>query len=464
MDVKGNILVVEPNNGLLTTLDILLKKHFFKVISVSKSDDMYTFLNNEEVDVLVLDLSVIAEGKEKNDLVRKLVSSYPNTELVLLATFAQVETALAGVRAGAFDFIPKPWNNDKLIISIKNAISIKQYKRAANRIQLLKEGLQDGGNYFWGVSGAMKKMYNNVHKVAYSQAPILITGECGCGKELLAKELHFISQYNKAFFISMDSNSLTDESFLLKLLGKVEVVDGQIDEMVGKLELAQDGTLFINNIEKLSDSNQKLLLNIIKTNSYKKINDVTSSNISIRFLFGSQDDLEKKVLRGEFNEELYNRISDVQLSMPSLRERREDILTLASIFLERYCRKYGKTIKGFTKQAAEFLLNYNWPGNVSELAVTIEKAVVLCDKQEIAPVFFQSIAEQGYKVVIEEGAPKDNLSFLSLLEESSLEQMEMKIIKAVLSRNRGNMSLTAQQLGITRQTLYNKGKRYKLID
>ena len=464
MNVKGNILVVEPNNGLLTTLDILLKKHFSKVISVSKSDDMYTFLNNEEVDVLVLDLSVTTEGKEKVDLVANLVSLYPNTELVLLATFAQVDTALVGIRAGAFDFIPKPWNNDKLIISIKNAINIKHHKKAANRVHLLREGLQDGGNYFWGVSASMKKMYNNVHKVAYSQAPILITGECGCGKELLAKEIHFISQYNKAFFITMDANSLSYDQFMLKLLGKVEMIDGQVEETVGKLELAQDGTLFINNIERLSEDNQKLLLNIVKTNTYNKINSVTSSNTSVRFLFGSQDDLEKRVLRGEFNEELFNRINDIQIAIPSLRERREDILTLASIFLEKYCRKYGKTIKGFTKQAAEFLLNYNWPGNVSELAVTIEKAVVLCDKPEISPIFFQSIADQGYKVVIEESAPKESVSFLSLLEENSLEQIEMKIIKAVLSRNRGNVSLTAQQLGITRQTLYNKGKKYKLFD
>lgn len=321
----------------------------------------------------------------------------------------------------------------------------KRYKKAAGRIDMLKEGLQEKVSYFWGISPSMKRVYNEVHKLSHTGVPVLINGEYGCGKGLLAREIHSISRLSgKSFFISMEPDQASDANFSLKL------------------ELAQQGTFFINNIDRLPLSGQQILLDVIKSGKYKKGGENVLAENSLRFIFGCAVDLEKRVLQGEFLEELYNRITVLQINIPSLKERREDIHPLASVFLEKYCRKYDKKIKGFTRAAVDFLKNYNWPGNVSELAVTIEKAVVLCDKMEISPLHFQTLEEHA---PIRATAQAENGAVSAVaVENETLEQMEMRVIRAVLARNRGNMSLTAQQLGITRQTLYNKGKKYRLID
>lgn len=458
MDIKGRILIVEPNNGLLTTLDILLKKHFSDVKSFSRLQDMSAFLEKKGADVILLDLGALTNGENVGECVAKLSNFHSGVEIILLATFAQAEMALSGVNAGAFDYITKPWNNEKLIISVRNAVMAQKCREEAGKTAMLKEGLQDESNYFWGSSAAMKGLYGDIHQAAGLDLPVLFTGECGCGKQQLAKEVHFVSQNKNGLFMAMDAGAISDERFKLKLLGRVNSEQLPAGQCFGKLELAQGGTLFINNIDKLSNNNQILLLNIINTKTYNKINSSISSHISLKFIFGAEENLEKKVLQGDFNEALYNRISKVKIKVPPLRERNEDILTLASLFLEKYCRKHRKDIKGFTKQAANFLVHYNWPGNVSELAITIEKAVILCDKTEIMPIHFQTLAEQGYDMGNSSVSEKEHVSILSFLEIETLEQMEGRIIEAVLSRNRGNISLTAHQLGISRQTLYNKMK------
>lgn len=441
--MTGNILIVQPNAGLLTTLDILLKKHFSKVLSVPGLDEMTIAFEQEEIDVLLLDMSLCSP---ESRLIAGLLSARSDVEIVLLSTFAQAGAAVEGVNSGAFDYVSKPWNNDRLIISIKNAIMAKRYKKAAGRIDMLKEGLQEKVSYFWGISPSMKRVYNEVHKLSHTGVPVLINGEYGCGKELLAREIHSISRLSgKSFFISMEPDQASDANFSLKL------------------ELAQQGTFFINNIDRLPLSGQQILLDVIKSGKYKKGGENVLAENSLRFIFGCAVDLEKRVLQGEFLEELYNRITVLQINIPSLKERREDIQPLASVFLEKYCSKYAKKIKGFNRAAVDFLKNYNWPGNVSELAVTIEKAVVLCDKMEISPLHFQTLEEE-HTPVKAAASSESGAVFAPTVENETLEQMEMRVIRAVLARNRGNMSLTAQQLGITRQTLYNKGKKYRLID
>lgn len=455
------ILIVEPNNGLLTSLDILLKKHFGKVTSVEGTDAMYSFLNSTKADLLLLDLSAVsATTDSKQNIINRIKQICPQMEIILLSTFSQADEALAGVKCGAFDYIPKPWNNDKLIISVKNAIMAKHYKKEAARISNLREDLMESGNYFWGISPAMKKMYTEVHKAAYSQTPVLLCGECGCGKELLAKELHFLSQNNRSFFMKIDVCNCNGEEFAEKLLGS--------RNRTGKLDLVGNGTLFINNIHRLDLDNQKLLLNIIKSNSFSKIDDNISCNTSARFIFGTAANIETMVLHGEFMEELYNQINIFQIPIPPLRNRKEDIVPLATIFLEKYCSKYGKKIKGFSAKASESMTDYRWDGNVSELAITVEKAVILCDTDEAGIRCFPSLSENACSNtgMGNTGNNMENTNTFpaAFMEDETLEQIEMHVIKKVLARNRGNISLTAQQLGITRQTLYNKGKKYKIID
>ncbi len=465
MEQKGRILTVEPNGGLSTTLEILLKKHFGKVISVAGAEKMFAVLGSEEIDVLVVDLNAFASTDAGDETIKKISSLCPDVEIVLLTSLAQTSHAVSQVNAGAVDYVTKPWNNDKLVIAVRNALMIGALKKEAGKVSLLKKGLKKESSYFWGISAAMKKVYGAVHKAAYVETPVLISGELGCGKQKIAEEIHNISKRSDALFMTMDAGEIGEEMFALKLVGCCKNGDAALENIAGKLELAKDGTIFINNVDKLSISNQKLLLNIIKTNTYNSINSNISSIALSRFIFGCGSDLEKMVLRGEFVEELYNRINIIQIELPPLRGRKDDILPLASVFLDKYCKKFSKKIKGFSKPAMEFLASYSWPGNVSELAVTIEKAVILCDRPEIAPVHFQSLPQPPTAGFANERYAVDpNLSLLSLVGDDTLEQMEKKIIKAVLQRNRGNMSLTAKQLGITRQTLYNKGEKYGLID
>ncbi|MBR4882248.1 MAG: hypothetical protein IKU18_00050, partial [Bacteroidales bacterium] len=221
-------------------------------------------------------------------------------------------------------------------------------------------------------------------------------------------------------------------------------------KLIAKVELVHDGVVFINNADKLSGNNLNLLLDIVKTKKYNKINTSILSDASSRFILGCAAPLEVA--------------GAIRIDVPPLRERMDDVPVLSKLFLEKYCRKYNKQIASFSKGAMDFLCSSAWPGNVSELAVTIEKAVVMCDKNVIAAGCLQALMEQGYKEPRDLISSDERVSILSVLEDETLEQMEIRIIKAVLSRNRGNISLTAQQLGITRQTLYNKGKKYGLID
>lgn len=436
MKHKGRILVAEPNCGLLTTLDILLKKHFPHVVSVSSLEKMGSVLQNEEMDVLLVDIGLCLKLEEPEKEMKALSLQYPHMQIVLLSTFAQAGLAVSLASGPALDYITKPWNNDRVVISIKNALLVGELKREAGKVAIIKEGLREESNYFWGVSDAMKKVYANVHKAAYSDAPVVVTGEHGCGKEKIAKEIHSISSGGSSLFTAIDANDVPDSDFPAKLQAK--------------MELAQDGVVFINNADKLSGNNLDLLLKVLKTKKYNKINTNISSDTSSHFILGCAAPLEVP--------------GAIRIDVPPLRQRMDDVPVLAKLFLEKYSRKYNKQIASFSKSAMDFLCSCAWPGNVSELAVTIEKAVVMCDKDEVSTGCLQALMEQGYKEPRDMISSDERVSILSVLEDETLEQMEIRIIKAVLSRNRGNISLTAQQLGITRQTLYNKGKKYGLID
>jgi DNA-binding NtrC family response regulator len=436
MKSNGRILVVEPNGGLLTTLDILLKKHFSHVVSVTSLEQMYSVLQSEEMDVLLIDMGLCPNQADIETEIVGLASKCPGLQIVLLSTFAQADHAIALASGPALDYITKPWNSGRVIVSIKNALLIGELKREAGKIAMIKEGLREESNYFWGVSDAMKKVYANVHKAAYSDLPVVVTGEPGCGKEKIAREIHSISSASSSLFIAVDANFLPDSDFPAKLSSKIE--------------LAQDGILFINNADKLSGNNLDLLMKVIKSKKYNKIGTDISSDTSVHFILGCADAPEVP--------------GAIRIDVPPLRERVDDIPVLCKLFLEKYNRKYNKQIASFSKGAMDFLCSCTWPGNVSELAVTVEKAVVLCAGNEILTSHLQTLSAQGYKEPRDAASADERVSILSVLEDETLEQMENRIIKAVLSRNRGNISLTAQQLGITRQTLYNKGKKYGLID
>jgi len=435
MKIEGTVLVADRNKGLLTALVLLLQKEFSSVITEFDHDKIVQFAKDKSIDIIVLDTgnNSVSEQQEHLNLIRRIAELGLNIQIVTLTNFGQNSFAVETVNSGAFDFITKPWNNEKLLVTLKNAYRMRQYISALNQIEALKESFKSENPFFWGISDSTKGIFEAAQKFAQSDVPVLLSGEKGCGKELLAQQIHNMSHRGKNMFIKIDAGNLRD------------------GELERKVSMADGGTVYIENIEVLELSKQKLLLGILNNKIFNGFNSSTLTNGNIRLIAGSYCGYNNLISSGNTENELFKIFKKSYMKVPSLNERQEDIIPLATVFLNKYCRKYGKEIEGFSELAKEVLMEYKWVGNTSELSITIERAVILTpNKGTIQP---------GYLLLntLSDDASAQSISTLTI------EQMEKKMMRAALKRNKGNITLAADQLGITRQTLYNKGKKYKLF-
>lgn len=435
MKIKGTVLVADRNKGLLTALVLLLQKEFSNVITEFKHDKIVQIVKEKSVDIIVLDTgnNSAAEQQAHLNLIREINGLGLNIQIVTLTNFGQNSFAMETVNSGAFDFIIKPWNNEKLLVTLKNAYRIRQYISALNQIEALKESFKSENPFFWGISDSTKGIFEAAQKFSQSDEPVLLSGEKGSGKELLAQQIHNLSGRGKAMFIKMDGGSL---------------LEGEFER---KISMADGGTVYIENIEVLSVSEQKLLIEILNNKVLSNLQYSTSINTNIRLIAGSYSSYSNLLSSGSIDNELIGLFKKNYVKVPSLNERKEDIIPLATVFLNKYCRKYGKEIEGFSELAKEVLLEYKWVGNTSELSITIERAVILTPNN--------GTIQPGYLLLntLSDDASAQSISTLTI------EQMEKKMMRAALKRNKGNITLAAEQLGITRQTLYNKGKKYNLF-
>lgn len=435
MKIKGTVLVADRNKGLLTALVLLLQKEFSNVITEFKHDKIVQIVKEKSVDIIVLDTgnNSAAEQQAHLNLIREINGLGLNIQIVTLTNFGQNSFAMETVNSGAFDFIIKPWNNEKLLVTLKNAYRIRQYISALNQIEALKESFKSENPFFWGISDSTKGIFEAAQKFSQSDEPVLLSGEKGSGKELLAQQIHNLSGRGKAMFIKMDGGSL---------------LEGEFER---KISMADGGTVYIENIEVLSVSEQKLLIEILNNKVLSNFQYSTSINTNIRLIAGSYSSYSNLLSSGSIDNELIGLFKKNYVKVPSLNERKEDIIPLATVFLNKYCRKYGKKIEGFSELAKEVLLEYKWVGNTSELSITIERAVILTPNN--------GTIQPGYLLLntLSDDASAQSISTLTI------EQMEKKMMRAALKRNKGNITLAAEQLGITRQTLYNKGKKYNLF-
>lgn len=435
MKIKGTVLVADRNKGLLTALVLLLQKEFSNVITEFKHDKIVQIVKEKSVDIIVLDTgnNSAAEQQAHLNLIREINGLGLNIQIVTLTNFGQNSFAMETVNSGAFDFIIKPWNNEKLLVTLKNAYRIRQYISALNQIEALKESFKSENPFFWGISDSTKGIFEAAQKFSQSDEPVLLSGEKGSGKELLAQQIHNLSGRGKAMFIKMDGSSL---------------LEGEFER---KISMADGGTVYIENIEVLSVSEQKLLIEILNNKILSNLQYSTSINTNIRLIAGSYSSYNNLHSSGSIDNELIGLFKKNYVKVPSLNERKEDIIPLATVFLNKYCRKYGKEIEGFSELAKEVLLEYKWVGNTSELSITIERAVILTPNN--------GTIQLGYLLLntLSDDASAQSISTLTI------EQMEKKMMRAALKRNKGNITLAAEQLGITRQTLYNKGKKYNLF-
>lgn len=448
MKKSGNILIVDDNRGVLTALQLLLKPYFDKIITLSSPITLPSVLREEAWQVVLLDMnftSGINTGNEGLYWLHEIKKQYPALPVILFTAYADINLAVRGIKEGATDFIVKPWNNQKLVEALLNATQDtgSSSKKEANH----KKTVQSTSAMYWGESAIMQQLRMLVEKVAITDANILITGENGTGKEMLAREIHSLSTRHKQEMISVDMGAITESLFESELFGhmKGSFTDAYADR-AGKFEAADHSTLFLDEIGNLPYHLQAKLLTAIQRRSIVRVGNNTSIPVDIRLICATNRNLSEMVAKGEFREDLLYRINTIHLEIPPLRERPEDIIPLAELFISRFCKQYDKVPLYLDDSAREKLRLHPWFGNIRELEHAIEKAVIICDEASLSAGLFQ--------------LPRQNAALETTA--STLEEMEMQMICKTLDKCNGNLSAVAAQLGITRQTLYNKMKKFGL--
>ncbi len=458
MDLKdGNILVVDDDRDILETARLFLKQKFRKVSTLESPDRIDAFLDENEADVILLDMNFGTgewDGATGKEWLQKIRLKSPFTTIIVITAYRDVNLAVETMKMGATDFIVKPWNNDKLYSTIMSALELKNSKLEITRLREVNKKVAKEIEYSYseliGRSPVMKHMLGLVEKVASTDANILILGENGTGKELVARAIHRLSLRNNEVFIRVDLGALTGTLFESELFGHVKgAFTDAISDHTGSFELAHGGTIFLDEIGNISMPLQTKLLTAIQNREIRKVGSNKIIPVDFRLICASNMDLQKMAEkdRPEFRKDLLYRINTVEIRVPPLRERAEDIRLLTKYYLGIYRKKYNKPyIKPDASQIKK-MMAYKWPGNVRELQHTIEKAVILSDGKIFPESVFYPDQSAGRRIQDE---PK------------TLEEMEKQMIEESIQYNQGNLSRVAAGLGITRATLYRKMEKYGL--
>lgn len=450
MAKQGTILVVDDNKGILTAVQMLLGTCFEKVITISTPNKIKTTLHNENIDVVLLDMNFSAginTGNEGLFWLSEIKKEDPSLQVVLFTAYADIDLAVRGIKEGATDFVVKPWDNAKLLETLKTAYGIRMANRKGSSQEARKQVVSKESGMFWGESSAMQQLRSLIEKVAKTDANILITGENGTGKEMLAREIHLLSNRKKEALVTVDMGAITETLFESELFGHMKgaFTDARADRP-GKFEAADKGTLFLDEIGNLSYHLQAKLLTALQRRSIVRVGSNTPIPVNIRLICATNRDLPEMVQKEQFREDLLYRINTIHVEIPSLRQRPEDIVPLTEIFLSKYSNLYGKPAMRLSQDAKEKLKQQPWLGNIRELEHTIEKAVIISEGDVLDSTDFDFPRKKE--------AP--------MKEVTTLEEMEYNMIKNAMDKYNGNLSLVASQLGISRQTLYNKIKRYEI--
>ena len=446
---KGKILIVDDNAGIRQALKILLPLHFAEVETLPSPVTLVSTLERFRPDVVLLDMNFntdINTGNEGLYWAGEIKQMMPEVEVVLFTAYADIQLAVEGMKRGAFDFIVKPWDNEKLLATLTAA---RDKARKAMGRDVRKEE-DKAATMYWGSSRAMAVIQKTVDKIAPTDATVLITGENGTGKDVLAREIHARSLRSEKPMVAVDAGAITETLFESELFGHVKgaFTDAHTDH-VGKFEQADGGTLFLDEIGNIPLHLQAKLLRVIQNRSVVRVGGSQAIPVNIRLICATNMDLEQLVREGRFREDLYYRINTVHIALPALRERREDIVPLAQLFLERFAEKYHRPLTGLDEAAKMVLEGGRWSGNIRELQNCIEKAVILSDGTTLTAKDIQ--LEQA-----KAGAPAAG----TLKEVNDAE--EERLVREAVLRSNGNISAAAKMLGVSRPTLYAKMKKYGL--
>ena len=453
--LEGKILVIDDNKAVLSALELLLQSEFKTITTISNPNKITSISNLNEYDIILLDMNFSAgvnTGNEGFYWLRRIKEIAKDSSVIMITAHGDVELAVRSLKEGAQDFVLKPWDNKKMLATIKSAFQLVNSRRQVTILRkkekTLKHIINQNQKEIIGNSKAIIDVLTITRKVATTDANILITGENGTGKELIAQEIHRASSRKEEVLINVDLGSIPDSLFESTLFGhtKGSFTDAHEDR-AGKFEAANGGTLFLDEIGNLSIQLQAKLLTVIQNREITRIGSNVPIPIDIRLVCATNNDLHEMVEEGTFREDLLYRINTIHLEIPSLRERGNDVLLLANFFLEKYAKKYQKKGLKIHKSAQNKLLKHNWPGNIRELQHTIERNVILCEEKLLMANDFLLKTPPSTTIQI---------------TDSTLDEMEKNMIFNALKKHDGNYSAAANQLGITRQTLYNKTKRYEL--
>ena len=446
---KAKILVVDDNSGIRAALQLLLPMHFAQVELIPSPKELVTRLLEFRPDVVLLDMNFhtdINTGNEGLFWLSEIKKRSPDIEVVLFTAYADIQLAVEGMKRGAFDFLVKPWDNEKLIEVLKAAY--------ANRSKEARDAsVQPASSLkmLWGKGPQMSAIHRTVEKISATDASVLITGENGTGKDVLAGEIHRRSDRSLKPLVCVDAGALTETLFESELFGHVKgaFTDAHTDH-IGKFEQADGGTLFLDEIGNIPPHLQAKLLRAIQNRAVTRVGDTKTIPVDIRLICATNKNLEQMVRDGEFREDLYYRINTMHLHLPALRERTDEVVPLAQMFISKYAEKYRRLVSGLTPEAEEALKNQYWSGNIRELKNCIEKAVIMSDGETLGIDDLQ----------LSPIRPKGGADAFSGTD--SLEETEEKAIRAAMAKFGGNLSMVAKSLEISRPTLYAKLKKYNI--
>ena len=453
----GRVLVVDDDNDVLQAAKLFLKQHVASVDTEKNPKSIPNLLKNYNYDVVLLDMNFtedVSSGEEGFHWLKRIQELDPAIAIVLITAYGDVEKAVKAVKMGATDFVLKPWQNEKLLATINSAMNLSESRREIdtlkNRQKQLSADIDQHYQEIIGRSPRMVQVFETIEKVAKTDANVLILGENGTGKELVARALHRRSNRSGEVFISVDMGAIPENLFESELFGhaKGAYTDAK-ESRAGRFEIASGGTLFLDEIGNLPLQLQSKLLTVLENRKVIRVGSNKPIDIDIRLICATNTPIQEMVKNNEFRQDLLYRINTIEIQIPPLRERQEDIPLLAEHFLDKYARKYSKNINKLAPAALNKLENYSWPGNVRELEHAVERAVIMTDHGILQPEDFLLTPLTGE----EEQVAFDNYN---------LEEVEKTVIRKALDKHDSNISKTAEELGLTRASLYRRMEKYDL--
>jgi DNA-binding NtrC family response regulator len=455
---NGKILAIDDNEDILFALKLLLKPHVEFIETLNSPDRILETLSKNDFDVILLDMNFTKDaisGQEGFDWLAKIHDAHPTAVVVFITAYGDAEKAVKAIKAGATDFILKPWQNEKLLATVSSSVQLAQSKKENKELKWKQQEISAVMNQpfqeFIGESEEMLEVFETIRKVAQTDANVLILGENGTGKELVARALHKSSLRKDEIFISVDLGAISETLFESELFGHEKgAFTDAVKERAGRFEIAKGGTLFLDEIGNLSLPLQTKLLTVIERREVIRVGSNKTIPVDVRLICATNNNIHNMVAEEQFRQDLLYRVNTVEIHLPPLRERISDIPLLAEHFLKNYSKKYRKQIKKIAPEAINALKEYKWPGNVRELQHAIERAVILTESNVLN--------KDDFMLMKRPGSAQKGIEF----DTYNLDSIEKLVIEKSLKRHSGNVTKAASDLGLTRNALYRRMEKHGL--